>query len=121
MLEVGGNLDFGKEAIDADHRTQVGAQYFERNAPIVPRIAREVHRRHAAPADLSIDRVSSVERPVELGDEVHRSVASGRKAVAEKRRASRTTRLGVGVMGNNAQVPRVERFLSAIEEALKTA
>ena len=27
----------------------------------------------------------------------------------------------VGVMGYNAQVPRVERFLSAIEEALKTA
>jgi hypothetical protein len=38
MLEIRGDLDLRREAVDADDRTEIGSAYFERNAAIVAEV-----------------------------------------------------------------------------------
>ena len=58
VLEVGGELDLGQEPLGADHGGELGTQHLERDLAVVPQVLGEVHRRHAAGADLALDAVA---------------------------------------------------------------
>ena len=58
MLEVGGELDLGQEALGADHCGELGAKHLERHPPVVPEVLGQVDRRHAARADLAVETVA---------------------------------------------------------------
>ncbi len=68
MLEIRCDLDLRKEALDAQHGPQLGAQHLECDAALVPNVARKIHGRHAAAADLTIDAVTARQRCVEVKD-----------------------------------------------------
>ena len=57
VLEVGGELDLGQEALGADDGRELGAQHLHRHPPIVPQVLGEIHRGHAARADLVLEAV----------------------------------------------------------------
>ena len=65
VLEVGGELDLGQEPLGADHGRELRAQQLERDLAVVLQVLREVHRRHAAGADLTFDPVAVGERYLE--------------------------------------------------------
>ena len=71
MLQVGRDLDLGEEPLHAEHGAEFGLQHLERHAPVVLQVAREVHRRHAAGADLMCDLVAVGEGRGELVERVH--------------------------------------------------
>ena len=48
MLQIRGDADLGEESLDAEHRAELGVEHLERDVAVVPDVAREVHRRHAA-------------------------------------------------------------------------
>ena len=66
MLEVRGRADFLHEAFTADGGDDGRVHDFERDLPIVPEIARQVDRRHAARAQLALDAVSAGQRSGQL-------------------------------------------------------
>ena len=71
MRQPGSDLDLGQESLDADNSTELRAEDFERNAPVMACVPGEIDGRHAAAADLTVDRVPANERCVELRDEIH--------------------------------------------------
>ena len=71
MLQVGGDLDLGQKAFDAEHGAELGFEHLERDRAVVPHVAREVHGRHAAAADLPLDRVAISQRCTQLRKSVH--------------------------------------------------
>ena len=70
MLQVGGELDLGQESLGADDGRQLRAQQLERDPPVVPKILRQVHRRHPACADLTFDPVAVGERYLEPAEKL---------------------------------------------------
>ena len=58
MLQTGRQPDLALEALGAETRGQLGVEDLERHRPVVPEILREIHRGHAAPADLSLEAVA---------------------------------------------------------------
>ena len=56
VLQVGGELDLGQEPLGADDRGELGPQHLERHLAVVPEVVGEVDRRHAARADLALER-----------------------------------------------------------------
>lgn len=62
MLEVGRDLDLLHKALGAERMGQLLVQHFEGDWPIVPEIARQVDRGHAAPAELAFDQVAVTKR-----------------------------------------------------------
>ena len=58
MLQVGGRLDLGQEALGADHGGELGPQHLERDLAVVPQVVGEVDRRHAAGAELALEAVA---------------------------------------------------------------
>ena len=58
VLEVGGGLDLGQEPLGAEDGGQLGAQDLERDLAVVPHVVRQVHRGHAAGAQLALDDVA---------------------------------------------------------------
>ena len=48
MLQVRRDLDLGQEPLDAEHGAELRVEDLERDRAVVPEVAREVHRRHAA-------------------------------------------------------------------------
>jgi hypothetical protein len=71
MLQVRGYLDLGEKTLDPHDGAQLRVEHLERDATIVSHIARHVHRRHSAAADLAFDRIAACERSIELRDSVH--------------------------------------------------
>ena len=67
MLEAGGDLDLPHKALGAERMGQLLVQDLEGDRPIVPEIARQVDRSHAAPAELALEQVA-----------VTKSIAQGR-------------------------------------------
>ena len=51
MLEAGGDLDFGEEALRAERRGELRLEHLERDVAIVLEVVSEVDRRHAALAE----------------------------------------------------------------------
>ena len=65
MLQPGSGLDLPEEPFGTEHMRQLGAEDLDRHLAIVPKIARQVDDRHAAPAEFAFDPVSAGEG---LGD-----------------------------------------------------
>jgi hypothetical protein len=61
MLEVGGDLDLPHKALGAERLGQLLVQDLEGDWAIVPEIARQVDRSHAAPAELALEQVTIAE------------------------------------------------------------
>ena len=67
VLEVGRDLDFSEEPLDAEHGTEFRVQDLEGDFAVMANVARKVDRGHAAPADLAFDGVSAFEGTGEGG------------------------------------------------------
>src|SRR5438132_10871173 len=65
MLEVRRDADLGQKALDAEQRAELGIQDLERDLPVMLDVAREIDRRHAAGADLTLDLVPARESRVQ--------------------------------------------------------
>ena len=71
MLEVGRDLNFCEKPLDAEDCGQLGAQHLEGDIALVPHVASEIHRRHAAAADLAVEIVPAREGRIESSEKVH--------------------------------------------------
>ena len=58
VLEPGRGLDLAQEALRAEHRSEFGVEHLERDGPLVPDVAREVHHGHAAAPEFLLEHVS---------------------------------------------------------------
>ncbi len=58
MLELGRGLDLTPEARGAERVGQLGGEHLERDRTVVFEILREIHRGHAAAAELALDGVA---------------------------------------------------------------
>ena len=67
MLEVGGGPDLAQEAVGAEDGGQLAAQDLDGDVAVVPEVAGEIDRRHAAGTELPLDAVAALERGRELG------------------------------------------------------
>ena len=65
MLQRGGGLDLGEEALGADHRRELRAQHLERDLAGVLEVVGEVDGGHAAGAEFREDLVAVGERGAE--------------------------------------------------------
>ena len=66
MLQRGRHANLTQEPLGAEHCTQLGVEYFERDAALVLSVAREKYGGHAPASDLAIDRIRLAERALEL-------------------------------------------------------
>ena len=66
MLQIRRDFDLAQESLDANDGAEVGLEHLQRNSAIMPDVAREVHRCHAAFADKAFNGVSASEGGVEL-------------------------------------------------------
>ena len=62
MVEAGGNRDLAQEPLRAQRGRDLGPQHLQRDGPIVLLIVGEIHRRHAAAAELALDAVPARQR-----------------------------------------------------------
>ena len=70
VLEVGGCLDLGQEAVRTDHCGQLRLEHLERDLAFMAQVVREEDGRHPAFADLAVDLVATFERRVQPVDHV---------------------------------------------------
>ena len=85
VLQVGDGPDLAQESLGADHGRQLRPQHLDRDLAIVLEVLGEVHRRHAALAQLPLDAVAVGERggkAVGLVDHYVRSESAVRSAIA---------------------------------------
>ena len=57
MVEAGRNGDLAQKTLGAERRGDLRAQDLDRHRPVMPLIMREIDRRHATAAELSLDAV----------------------------------------------------------------
>ena len=75
MLQVGGGPDLPQEPLGADHGRELGLEQLERDPSPMAEIVRQVHRRHAAGAQLSLQAIAVRQRGLEALEELgHRIV-----------------------------------------------
>ena len=55
-LQPRGELDLAQEPLGAQRRGELGAEHLERDLAVVLEVVREVDGRHAAAAELALDR-----------------------------------------------------------------
>ena len=70
MLQPGGDLDLAQEPLGPHHRRQLGVQHFDGDPTVVLQVLGEEYRRHAAPTELTLDRITTGERVTEEFQEV---------------------------------------------------
>jgi hypothetical protein len=63
--------DLGQKPLRAQCCRELGVQHFDRDQAVVLRVACEIHDRHAATPDLTLDDVAAGERRGELGSDPH--------------------------------------------------
>jgi hypothetical protein len=61
VAKLRSELYLSKEAVAAERFGEFRSQHLERDIPVVPQIVREVYGRHAANAELALDRVAAGE------------------------------------------------------------
>ena len=72
MLKVGGRRDLGEEPVAADDGGELGLEHHERDLAMVLEVLGQVHRGHAARAELALDQVAVGQgRRQAAGDVVH--------------------------------------------------
>ena len=57
VLEIGGGLDLGEEALATDHRGQFGLQHFDGDLAIVPDVVGQIDGGHPTCAEFAFDDV----------------------------------------------------------------
>ena len=62
MLEPGGEPDLALEAVGAEGGGELGVQHLQRDRAVVPEVVGQVDGRHAAAAELALDRVAVIQR-----------------------------------------------------------
>ena len=70
MMQIGGYFDLAREALSTQYSSQLGPQNFDGHLPLVLEVLGEVHRGHAAFAEVGLDAVAVRER----GGRVCRSI-----------------------------------------------
>jgi hypothetical protein len=80
VVEIRRDLDLREESLGAEHGAEVGSQDLERDAPVVPQIAREIHGRHTARADLTLYLVVIGQRRAELIERIQ--LSGGRRVLS---------------------------------------
>jgi hypothetical protein len=58
VLQAGGGLNLALEALGPESRSELGVEDFEGDRPLMPEIAREVDRGHAAAPQLALEHVA---------------------------------------------------------------
>ena len=58
MIQARGEPDLAHETLPSERLGQIGVEHFHRDVAVVPDVAREVHRGHAARAELALDAVA---------------------------------------------------------------
>ena len=76
MLQRGGGLDFHHEPLGADDGGELRLQDLERHLAVVLEVLRQVHRGHAALAELPLDAVAVGEGGGEAGKRVSHPISS---------------------------------------------
>ena len=71
MLQIRSDPDLGQEPLWTEQRAEVGAENLERDAAVVPQVARKVDCRHAASTDLALDLVPACESRIQVGNRFH--------------------------------------------------
>ena len=61
MLELGRELDLAEEALGAERGGELGPEHLEGDQALVPQVAREIDRGHAALPELALDGVAAGE------------------------------------------------------------
>ena len=79
VLQVGGGPDLLEEPFRANDHGELGLQHLERDLPVVAEVLRQIHRGHAALAQLPLDPVAVGQRGGEPLDAGH-----GRRLPAER-------------------------------------
>ena len=77
MLELGRELDLALKSLRAERRGEVRVQDLEGDGPVVVLVDREIHRRHAAATELSLDAVPSGEILAKSFDRIGHSAKLG--------------------------------------------
>ena len=70
VLQVGGRLDLGQEALGPHHGSQLGFQDLERDLALMAEVLGQVDSGHPALADFALDAVSALKGSVQAGDGV---------------------------------------------------
>ena len=70
MLETGGDPDLALEPVGADGGCQLGVQHLERDRVPVHDVPRQHHARHAAAAEVAVERVAGGEGLLDLRAEL---------------------------------------------------
>jgi hypothetical protein len=72
MLQVGGDLDLGQEALGPDHGRQLGLEHLQRHLALVLHVLRQEDSGHPALAELALDDVAVGQGDLQLlGDLGH--------------------------------------------------
>jgi hypothetical protein len=77
VLQVGGELDLGQEALGPDHGCELGAQELQGDPAIVAEIMCQVDGGHAAGADLALDAVAVGQRGLQTAERLGHDGAPG--------------------------------------------
>ena len=65
VLQLGRDVDFLQEPLGGERGGHVGEEHLDGDVPVVPEIAPQVHRRHAAGAELALDPVGAGQRSLQ--------------------------------------------------------
>ena len=71
MLQRRGGLDLAQEPLGTKRRGELRVEHFDRDEPVVRRVAREIDDGHAAAADLPLDGVAAGKCSGQLGGDPH--------------------------------------------------
>ena len=102
MLQIRGRLDLAQKAVGADDRRELVAQHLDRDVAIVLEIAREIHRRHPAGAELALDAIAIGEARAQAIDVIGH--LSGRDKSSPLRCGHERTGVHDGSCGTNMAV-----------------
>jgi hypothetical protein len=70
MSQVRFGLDLGQEALGTDDRGQLGLEDLERDLTLVLEVVGQLHGRHSALVELTLDRVAALQTGVQAGDSI---------------------------------------------------
>ncbi len=71
MAQLGREPDLAQKALGAERLRQIGLEHLDRDLAIVFEVAREVHGRHAARAELALDAIAVGEGGLKRRGGVH--------------------------------------------------
>jgi hypothetical protein len=90
VLEIGGELDLLEEPLRADDGGQLGVQHLDGDVAVVLEVLGEVHRGHAARAELALEAVAVGEGG---GEAVHLEALPAMRSRSTARQLDTTTML----------------------------